>query len=45
VMGLALVETNLGTTLHVGIKQPIDDEGPIGRFVRRITLSENIGRT
>jgi hypothetical protein len=45
VMGLALVEANLGTTLHVGIKQPIDDEGPIGRFVRRITLSENIGRT
>jgi hypothetical protein len=26
VMGLALVEANLGTTLHVGIKQPIDDE-------------------
>ena len=26
VMGLALVETNLGTALHVGIKQPVDDE-------------------
>ena len=26
VMGLALVETDLGAALHVGIEQPVDDE-------------------
>ena len=26
VMGLALVETDLDTALHVGIEQPVDDE-------------------
>jgi plasmid replication initiation protein len=33
-----------GTRIETTIRRR-DKEGPIGRFVRRITLSENIGRT